>query len=63
MTVQELIEKLQTLNPNAEVVIEENHGEYYPVQEDRFYEEMITDDYYYASQEDKDAEMKVVIRA
>ena len=63
MTVQELIEKLQTLNPNAEVVIEENHGEYYPVQEDRFYEEMITGDYYYASQEDKDAEMKVVIRA
>ena len=62
MTVQQLIEKLQTLDPNAEVIIEENHGEYYPIHEDRFYEERITEDYYYASEEDE-GETMVVIRA
>tara|TARA_Y100001958_G_C21105617_1_gene454182 strand:+ start:180 stop:368 length:189 start_codon:yes stop_codon:yes gene_type:complete len=62
MTVQQLIEKLQTLDPNAEVIIEENHGEYYPIRDDRFYEERITEDYYHATEEDE-GETMVVIRA
>ena len=61
MTVQQLIEKLQTLDLNAEVIIEENHGEFYPVNEDQFSEERITDDYYQSFEEDE-GEMKLVIR-
>ena len=61
MTVQQLIEKLQTLDLNAEVIIEENHGEFYPVSDDQFSEERITDDYYQSFEEDE-GEMKVVIR-
>ena len=62
MTVQQLIEKLQTLDPNTEVIIEENHGEYYPICDDRFYEERITKDYYHAKEEDEGENM-VIIRA
>ena len=62
MTVQQLIEELQTLDLNAEVIIEENHGEYYPIREENFYEERITEDYYHVSEEDE-GESMVVIRA
>ena len=61
MTVQELIEKLKTLNPNTEVVIEENHGEYYPVQEDRIYKETLTKNYYHASDEELDKGLNVIV--
>ena len=61
MTVQQLIEKLQTLNPNSEVVIEENHGEYYPVLEEKFYEEKLTKNYYHASEEDLEKGIDVVV--
>lgn len=63
MTVKELIEKLQTLNLNAEVVIEEGSRECYPVREENIEEDMITNDYHPASVEDLEAEVKVVIRA
>ncbi len=64
MTVQQLIEKLKTLNPDAEVIIEENHGEYYPVKEERFYEEKITANYHHASEEELSNGIDaVVIRA
>ena len=62
MTVQQLIEKLQSFNPDTEVIIEENHGEFYPVSEDQFCEERITDDYYHSFEEDE-GKIKVVIRA
>jgi len=61
MTVQELIEKLQSLTPDAEVIIEKNHGEFYPISEDQFSEETITDDYYKSFEEDE-GKTKVVIR-
>ena len=61
MTVQQLIEKLQTLNPNDEVIIEENHGAFYPVKEERFYEEIITKNYYHASEEELDKGINVVV--
>jgi len=61
MTVKELIEKLQSLNPDDEVVIEENHGEYYPAKEDRIYEEVIHKNYYHASEEELDKGLKVVV--
>lgn len=60
MTVQQLIEKLKTLNPSDEVIIEENHGEYYPIKEERFYEERITEDYYHASEEDEGKKVVVI---
>lgn len=62
MTVQQLIEKLKTLNPNDEIIIEENHGEYYPIQEDRIYKETLTKNYHNASEEDEGKKV-VVIRA
>ena len=61
MTVQELIEKLKTLNPNTEVVIEENHCEYYPIQEDRIYKETLTKNYYHASDEELDKGLNVIV--
>lgn len=63
MTVKELIEKLQTLNPNSEVVIEEGSRECYPVREENVTQVMMTDDYYPADQETMEAELKVVLRA
>ena len=35
MIIQQLNEKLQTLDQNTEVIIEENHGEFYSVNEDQ----------------------------
>ena len=61
MTVKELITKLQSLNPDDEVVIEENHGEYYPVKEKRIHEEVIHKNYYHAYEEELDKGLKVVV--
>ena len=60
MTVQLLIEKLQTLNPNFEVVIEENHGEFYPIHDENVSEGMITEDYYQSFEEDEGKKVVVV---
>ena len=65
MTVQELINKLQTLNPNDEIIIEENHGEYYHIDPERIEKEMMVDLHghlHHASEEDNDAKIMVVIR-
>tara|TARA_B100001173_G_scaffold302275_1_gene303773 strand:- start:349 stop:549 length:201 start_codon:yes stop_codon:yes gene_type:complete len=65
MTVQQLIEKLQTLNSNDEVIVEENHGEYYRVEEERIISEMMTEDdgfLNFACDEDTNGKMMVVIR-
>ena len=44
MTVQELINKLQSLNPNDEVLIEVDHDEIVPLKEDRVIEDLVTPD-------------------
>lgn len=65
MTVQELIEKLQSLNPNDQIIVEENHGEYYHINPDRIKEEMMEEDdgfLHHASEEDLIATKMVIIR-
>jgi hypothetical protein len=62
MTVEQLIEKLQSLNPTDEVVIERNHDDIVPLRESNVEEERLTKDYYHASEEDIDAKRVVVIR-
>ena len=65
MTVLELINKLQTFNPNDEVIIEGNHGSYDRILEDHIEKEMMVDFHghlYHASEEDEDAKIMVVIR-
>lgn len=65
MTVQQLIEKLQTLNPTDEVIIEGNHGEYDRIYEDHIENEMMVDFHghlHHASEEDEDAKIMVIIR-
>ena len=58
MTVQELIEKLQSLNPNDEVIIEGNHGEYDHISATRIDEQMMHDfdgHLHHAVEDDPDA--------
>ncbi len=62
MTVQELINKLQSLNPNDEVLIEVDHDEIVPLKEDRVVEDLVTPDHRLATQEDMDASKVVVLR-
>ena len=65
MTVQQLIEKLQTLNPTDEVIIEGNHGEYDRIYEDHIEKEMMVDFHghlHHATEEDEDAKIMVIIR-
>lgn len=65
MTVQELIEKLQTFNPNDEVIIEGNHGEYDRIIESHIEKEMMVDFHghlHHAHEEDEDAKIMVIIR-
>ena len=63
MTVQELIEKLQSLNPNDDVLIEIDHDEIVSLKEDRIEEELMTPDHRLAYQEDMDARKVVILRA
>lgn len=63
MTVQELIEKLQTLNPSDEVLIEVDHDEIVMLKDDRIEEDLVTPDLRLATQEDMDARKVVVLRA
>ena len=65
MTVQELIEKLQSLNPNDQIIVEENHGVYYHINPDRIEEEMMEEDdgfLHHASEENLIATKMVIIR-
>ena len=63
MTVEQLIEKLQTLNPNDEVLIEVDHDEIVSLKEDRVVEDLVTPDHRLTTQEDEDARKVVVLRA
>ena len=61
MTVQELIEKLRTLKPDDEVVIEINHDKIVSLKEERVEEGKITTDYYRALPDFDEGARKVVI--
>ena len=63
MTVEQLIEKLQTLNPNDEVLVEVDHDEIVSLNEDRVVEDLMTPDHRLATQEDEDVRKVVVLRA
>ena len=63
MTVQELIEKLQGLNPNDNVLIEVDHDEIVTLKEDRIVEDLVTPDHRLATGEDLNARKVVLLRA
>ena len=63
MTVEQLIEKLKTLNPHDEVLIEVDHDEIVSLKEDRVVEDLVTPDHRLTTQEDEDARKVVVLRA
>lgn len=62
MTVQELIEKLQSLNPTDDVLIEVDHDEIVTLKEERVVEDLVTPDHRLATQEDIDARKVVILR-
>ena len=62
MTVQQLIEKLQTLNPEDDVLIEVDHDDIVSLEEDRVIEDLMTPDHRLATQEDMDARKVVLLR-
>ena len=63
MTVEQLIEKLQTLNPKDDVLIEVDHDEIISLKEERVVEDLVTPDLRLAAQEDLDARKVVILRA
>lgn len=72
MTVQELINKLQSFNPNDEVLIEIDHDEIVPLKEDRIVEDLVTPDnrlsaassqWFRPGEEEVDTRKVVVLRA
>ena len=63
MTVEQLIEKLQSLNPKDEVLIEVDHDEIVTLKEERVVEDLVNPDLRLATQEDMDARKVVVLRA
>ncbi len=63
MTVQQLIEKLQTLNPDDDVLIEVDHDEIVPLEEGRVIEDLMTPAHELATQEDMEARKVVLLRA
>ena len=63
MTVEQLIQKLQSLNPKDEVLIEVDHDEIVTLKEERVVEDLVTPDLRLATQEDMDARKVVVLRA
>jgi len=63
MTVQELIEKLQSLNPTDDVLIEVDHDEIVSLKEERVVEDLVTEDHRIATQEDLNARKVVLLRA
>ena len=63
MTVEQLIKKLQSLNPEDEVLIEVDHDELVSLKEDRVVEDLVTPDHRLATQEDLNARKVVLLRA
>ena len=63
MTVQQLIEKLQSLDPHSDVVIEVNHDDIVPLKEDRIVEDFMTQDHRLTTQEDVEARKVITLRA
>ena len=63
MTVEQLIEKLKTLNPNDEVVIELNHDDIVPLEEDRIVEDIMTSNYRLTTEDYEDSRRVVTIRS
>ena len=72
MTVQELINKLQSLNPNKDVLIEVDHDDIVPLEEDRVVEDLVTPDnrlsaassqWFRPGEEEVDVRKAVVLRA
>ena len=63
MTVQELINKLQSLDPRDEVVIEVNHDLIVPLDSERVEEGKITNYYRALPDFDEGARKVVVLRA
>lgn len=61
MTVEQLIEKLKTLSPNDEVVIEVNHDKIIPLKEERVEEGKITTDYFRILPNFEEGARKVVV--
>ena len=62
MNVEQLIKKLQSLNPEDEVLIEVDHDEIVTLKEERVVEDLVTPDHRLATQEDMDARKVVIIR-
>ena len=62
MNVEQLIKKLQSLNPKDEVLIEVEHDEIISLKEERVVEDLVTPDHRLATQEDMDARKVVVLR-
>jgi len=62
MTVQQLIEKLQSLDPHNEVVIEVNHDDIVPLKADRIVEDFMTQDHRLTTQEDVEARKVITLR-
>ncbi len=62
MTVQQLIEKLQSLDPHDEVVIEVNHDDIVPLEEDRIVEDFMTQDHRLTTQKDVEARKVITLR-
>ena len=62
MTVEQLIEKLQTLHAKDEVLIEVDHDEIVPLKAERVVEDLVTPDDRLATQDDMDARKVVLIR-
>jgi hypothetical protein len=63
MTVEQLIEKLKTLHPQDQVLIEVDHDEIVTLKEERVVEDLVTPDHRLATQEDLDARKVVILRA
>ena len=62
MNVEQLINKLQSLNPTDEVLIEVDHDEIVSLKEERVVEDLVTPDHRLATQEDMDARKVVILR-
>ena len=72
MTVQELINKLKSLNPDNDVLIEVDHDEIVPLEENRVVEDLVTPDnrlsaassqWFRPGEEEEDTRKVVVLRA
>ena len=62
MNVEQLINKLQSLIPTDEVLIEVDHDEIVSLKEERVVEDLVTPDHRLATQEDMDARKVVILR-